>query len=375
MTGGRPTNIPAAPPNEREYYTDEEIERLCLAPKTRATYDSWIRTHTKRGYPLSRAGVEQHLKCRAVAGKLTGLIDAYDFHRRCHGKASLKLQQRGRMLRICTAREADQTGRLKTRGAIDEAKLDLLLAYVGQVRGKHTVQDKENVLLCWATGLRQGDMERLMIGHFRRNRTGSGSAWQVEYEVHKDPHRLDKKEAEVRILDVHARGHALVRRLVKSVPPGGNGNVRAAPGWCTRRLNNYIKQTAALHRWDERLDWVGVHGLRHGVISEVFLKDGLDAARAVSGHAPGSRAIKRYCRTNEERTELVEQARADGVSVGRIIGGRTRRHLSNKEKQQRTQRREEEHHHEQVKKAKKENKQPANIITTLKSISNTFFKT
>jgi hypothetical protein len=354
MVKGRKPRVPAAPVAERCYLSNGEVEELCLSANTKKTYNSHLSSHAARGYELNVKGIEQHLRCLDVPGKLSGLIDAYDYHRRKAGKKRLRLETRERLLRICRARELRTSGQMKTRGAIDETKLDQLLADIRNSRSKHAAQDAENILLCWATGYRQADMKELKVGSIRRNLTGEGSPWQVDYVVHKDPKRIDKKGVEHRILDVHRRGFALVERLRRGIGPGANGAVPAAPGWCTTRLNRYIKATAERHQWDPRLEWVGVHGLRHGVITTVYQESGEDAARAVSGHAPSSRCLERYRRTNAERMAIVKRARRDGVPPAAVVGSRSRHHLNKGEVKRRKSRREEEHHHEQRKKGKKQ---------------------
>jgi hypothetical protein len=83
-------------------------------------------------------------------------------------------------------------------------------------------------------------------------------------------------------------------------------DTKVCPVWKPSHLNILLHKAAKELGWSTMVTWNGVHQLRHGVLSEVASKHGLDAARMISGHVkavPSEGTILRYSFTLEERIE------------------------------------------------------------------------
>jgi hypothetical protein len=316
---GRRPRISEIPRQQRGRFTLPEAIYYSVKAGSRKSYLSALHTHEARGYALTLGDLQQHLLCWDDLGDKTVLINAFDWLLRANGRPRMTLEEKDRF-RACARAVNGVNGASKQRGAIDLVKLDQLQAHVRVFGMEYARDDMLNIELCWGTGLRRCDMAVLRREHFVR----VGDRWIVEMEERHSPTRGDRVVPLIRVTQVHDRVLPLLNRLL----PELQGDDRVTRRWNPGRISRYIHDVAQLHGWDNRLQWDGPHCLRHGVITSLVESGGIEAARAVSGHAANSSCVeRRYGVPNEDRAAKatkMEAQREDGATRAARIRRRKR---------------------------------------------------
>jgi hypothetical protein len=288
--------------------------RSRVAPGTPSTYDSLIKTHKEAGFDEATYG---GLPLRIVRNTTTrsdylgNLISAVRQALEADGAPSRSAEAaagrrellRGR--RNVIAIDVDHT---VPRGAVTEAMLDQLLKWLPS-QGI-TSWEVFSYLVAWCTGVRSCQLGDLWLDDFKDDGAGG---FKLETVKRHDPTASQRDKQPLMEQTVHPRLFPH-RRKLKAGAGRGAAHYPAKEAlvseWCNKakavKLSALIRQAAAALHWTQRLQFPGIHCVRHGLAAAL----GPAAAGAALGHgrkASVSATTRRYAQTQAARLQRARQ--------------------------------------------------------------------
>lgn len=297
----------------------EDILQFSVKPTTLACYFAVLRRHTFAGFELSEKGILAHLRGRRAESMqgLKQLVSAFRWW--CATQNHLPSPRFGELNpRLLAARatlmRAVTTPRI--RGAIDAPKLFALLDWMKRDPNFST-RAMRNVLIAWGFGLRACELEAIKISQLKRQVKHGVVNWFVtspRMHVPTMQHRQNPNTpmqcvrahpTAVRHIDDRMRAHIRADGSCNNI----DSDEKLLVGWVSTAVRGWIHAAAHDLGWSSLLDWT-LHGLRHGVITDLVARVGFDVTRSFGHHSPESNCIDRYGETNVSR---MQRARAGGV--------------------------------------------------------------
>ena len=267
--------------------------------ETKRIYEKQVAKMTELGFEISFEGLVDLARSKdgVKAESLLVTRSAVNWKRRCQGLEQTTPGQNRYFNTLLRGRRVLMGGCKRRKGAIDWELLGQLIEFMRGQPGV-TPEERRNVKIAWATGLRSNQVTGLRRFNFiRRN-----GAWALAIEENHKPNRLDRDMPTVQIQFTEPR----LQPLLDSYLPELTDDALVCPGWKPLVINRLIKAAAAFYNWDTNVDWRGVHQLRHGVATEVLATYGLTVARALLGHTQPkaqSALAHEYRMPNAERAQ------------------------------------------------------------------------
>lgn len=287
-----------------------ELARASVKPRTRAGYESRLRTLRAAGCKPSYKGLLKMIQRKdgTKAVSLGNTRSAVTWYRQVHGLDPLTPAQLTH-IRTCLRGRRRLMAPTREKGAIDFDHLQQLLEFMKSRPARWSDEDRRNIKIAWGTALRTSQMQKLRRRHFIR----VGDEWALRIAEQHNPRAGDRDAPRMRTAVVHQKVQVTLELHLPSLQP----NDLVSPHWNAERYNRLIKEAAEELGWDDKLAWKGVHQLRHGVAVDLAEHEGLDAARALTGHrrpAAPVGTVGRYAATNEaRRSKMAKKAATRGA--------------------------------------------------------------
>ena len=158
---------------------------------------------------------------------------------------------------------------------------------------------RDDLALCFGTGLRTSEMSRLRASHFSSGRGGL----HIRVPTIHDPKSSKRAAPLSERHRVHPVAQAVYKARVQRHKSGkrANEDFKMCGKWDGVLGNKWIKRASVALGWTKCLKWPGVHCLRHGLaVSMAGADNDVTLAAEYTGHR--SRACAgRYAATNDNR--------------------------------------------------------------------------
>ena len=291
----------------RRRFTVDELKAESVQKGSRKTYESHIRSQLAAGFAATYEGYIDRIleadetKCCTLEVLRSAI--QWDLNRR--GGKRFTQEQVDEINCMLRGRR-NLMGVTKKRGAITVIMLNDLLGWMKST-GKGTLDDRRNLVIAWATGLRSNQLETLRRHHVELHK----GRLMVSLDENHNPTRLNRDEAHHMLQDVDDIGQQVLRDWIRDL--GAEDLV--LPTWNRRKYGEWIHEAALALGWDTELNWVGVHQLRHGLAVSVAEVYGLDAVGPRLGHQVQKRRAKTGDTYGKPNAARVASARKVGKTA------------------------------------------------------------
>lgn len=188
----------------------------------------------------------------------------------------------------------------RERGQIEEGDFQTLHEEVKTLLPKA----EDMLLVVRGTGLRKCSIELLLPEDITIE--DSGQMIVTAYQKNATARNKKKSYGPQTVVDPMAK-KILSERKERTRP----GNLIFPVKECkTDDLGKIVSQTARKFNWSSKLDWTGIHNLRHSAMFKLGRTCGSDDALADAASGCSRKNRRKYSRTNSQRLEEIEERQA-----------------------------------------------------------------